>query len=139
MQRVKGKLFGSQFYRGTLIGNMLSLYTSSLLYQNIVLAILSLGMAYNTTWRVWIISAVPWLKWLTFPVFFTSLFLMQGLAMFIHWKFVLPSQIASSNTWSWEHQNPQRKHFEILEHNLRKLMEREGVGYDESIKDSEDN
>lgn len=128
MQGVLEKLV----YKGTLLGNFIQLYTATQLYQGMMNTVLLIGTAYNTTYRAWLLLYFPWIS---FPIFIGTIVVGQLVMMWFHGKFVLPSVVASSNTWSWQHQNPQRKHFAVLEHNLRKLMAKEGVEFDETIEE----
>lgn len=109
------------------IGSIIQLYTATQLYQGIVNTFLLIATAYNTTFRAWLTMYFPWMQ---FWMFIGAIVIGQGLMMWLHWKFVLPSVVASSNRWSWTHQNPQRAHFKVIEENLARLMLERGLVYE---------
>lgn len=113
------------------IGSIIQLYTATQLYQGMVNTFLLIATAYNTTFRAWLTMYFPWMQ---FWMFITSIIIGQGLMMWLHWKFVLPSVVAASNRWSWKHNNPQRVYFENQEKNMKKLMLKNGLEYEEVSK-----
>lgn len=116
------------------IGSIIQLYSASQIYDGVVMTVFTLGMAFNTTWRVWILSIFPWMQWLNFPLFISSLLLGKIVMILLHKKYALPSVIRSSNRWSWSWNNPQRAYFENQEKNMRKLMQANGLKYEEIDK-----
>ena len=113
------------------IGSIIQLYTATQLYQGIVNTFLLIATAYNTTFRAWLTMYFPWVQ---FWMFISSIVIGQGLMMWLHKKLVLPSVVAYSNRCSWEHGNPQRIYFENQEKNMRRLMQKIGLEYEEIDK-----
>ena len=106
------KIITKQYQLGQAPGAVLSMYTSSSVYQSLINTVMLSITTYVTSLSVHAPS------WFNIWWFLLAMLVINVVIMIGHYKFVFPSQMAFGNQQSYNHESPVKKELENIKRNM---------------------